>query len=499
MKNCLAILICLFCTPALAQVLPDTVTQYDTITVTAPYMANTLTLIDTSFDAGQDLVGGRIVTNDIWHTQFATAAMVNDKDTWYCFTAGSNSGAGVTIIKDSLGNSPNNLTGSFTELLGSPDLNAGHVLAMDIVKDTVDGKWYCFGATEDQFLYRMSFGTSLASNTPAIRKILLKRSYYPVQLSIVKTSDGKWVGFLTTFNGWQFDGLYRINFGTSLTNIPTFTKMPEVTKQRPSYAFALYQEAGKQYLLSTTITGGLQLYDFGSSYADTCTIKDLGIHSECAGVSGMVVSAACGKVVVQVYGATRLDFGSSITNTPVISVSAADNASWSTQTTYTYNNKQYIVLSNRGLVRAPILEYPPTTSTAYNSNTVQHVFTNTGIHDVTLLANMAGRGTTEVFCKEVYVKEAPLPNGVHELANAQNGALKLYPVPANNTLNIDIDGLQPQAYALSVIDMQGRILLQQTVNSKHSTVNITALPAGAYTLMLKGDTGIQHSRFTIVR
>ncbi|RYE26218.1 MAG: T9SS type A sorting domain-containing protein [Sphingobacteriales bacterium] len=84
----------------------------------------------------------------------------------------------------------------------------------------------------------------------------------------------------------------------------------------------------------------------------------------------------------------------------------------------------------------------------------------------------------------------------------QGGTLKVYPVPASNSLHVDINWDTEQSYTLTVADMMGRVVYseQRTVNSGQRVIDVSALPAGAYNIILKGDKGgVQHSRFTVVR
>lgn len=82
----------------------------------------------------------------------------------------------------------------------------------------------------------------------------------------------------------------------------------------------------------------------------------------------------------------------------------------------------------------------------------------------------------------------------------QGGTLQLYPVPANNTLNVTINWDAPQPYNLTIADMQGRVTMQYNSNNANQTIDVSALPAGVYNIVLKGDKGgVQHSKFSVVR
>ncbi|RYE23691.1 MAG: T9SS type A sorting domain-containing protein [Sphingobacteriales bacterium] len=79
--------------------------------------------------------------------------------------------------------------------------------------------------------------------------------------------------------------------------------------------------------------------------------------------------------------------------------------------------------------------------------------------------------------------------------------LTLYPVPASNTIYLQLKETLQQQYTISVTDVQGRQVLQQGYRGGMvQAINTSALAAGVYNLTLSGSNGsLQHSRFTIVR
>jgi len=95
------------------------------------------------------------------------------------------------------------------------------------------------------------------------------------------------------------------------------------------------------------------------------------------------------------------------------------------------------------------------------------------------------------------------PTSVQPLgANNTNGNLKLYPVPANNMLNIDLSWNNTQSSVIAIYDMTGRLWMQwqaeNTSNYKH-TVYISQLPAGNYIVKVRGESDQAVQPFVIVR
>lgn len=80
-------------------------------------------------------------------------------------------------------------------------------------------------------------------------------------------------------------------------------------------------------------------------------------------------------------------------------------------------------------------------------------------------------------------------------------ALRIYPVPANGYMNIDIKWHQQQAFTVLISDISGRIVStwneQEAVNY-HKTIPLTEVPAGNYFIKLVGDQGeYAYQRFTV--
>jgi hypothetical protein len=127
-----------------------------------------------------------------------------------------------------------------------------------------------------------------------------------------------------------------------------------------------------------------------------------------------------------------------------------------------------------------------------------HVFTYNTNNDLILSRRLyLDRSTNtylDLWTPIYYYWESFTPAGVAQLKQ-QGGKLSIYPVPAANTLNIDVSWQVKQNYTMLVADMQGRVLVY---DSNKSSLNISALPPGNYNLVLKGDKGaVLHRQFVV--
>jgi|ERR1700722_16931352 len=95
-----------------------------------------------------------------------------------------------------------------------------------------------------------------------------------------------------------------------------------------------------------------------------------------------------------------------------------------------------------------------------------------------------------------------IPNaaqGINELTNASD--VKIYPVPANNLLNVSINQLAADTRRLEVYDMMGKMVMQQKLNENTTLINlnITSLTNGNYLLRIVGDNSEHISKFSVAR
>lgn len=76
------------------------------------------------------------------------------------------------------------------------------------------------------------------------------------------------------------------------------------------------------------------------------------------------------------------------------------------------------------------------------------------------------------------------------------GVLKVYPSPATDVLNVSVLGeIAPRA-TISIVNVNGAVVKEQTVTSSLQQVNISALPKGVYMLKVNNGATVLSSKFT---
>jgi hypothetical protein len=92
------------------------------------------------------------------------------------------------------------------------------------------------------------------------------------------------------------------------------------------------------------------------------------------------------------------------------------------------------------------------------------------------------------------------PTAVANLRKS-NTQLQLYPVPANNTLHLQLTEDKQQLHTVAITDMQGKQILHETyISNTTQSIDISSLPTGVYNISLLSTKGsAQHGKFTVVR
>jgi len=100
-----------------------------------------------------------------------------------------------------------------------------------------------------------------------------------------------------------------------------------------------------------------------------------------------------------------------------------------------------------------------------------------------------GMNTPAFFCIDDFSVNI-FPDKVNTITAA---IAKTYPNPATNELNLDI--LDKSINTAAIYNLSGQCLLQTAIHSDHTTISLTNLPAGIYTLHLSNGQQVGVSKF----
>ena len=76
---------------------------------------------------------------------------------------------------------------------------------------------------------------------------------------------------------------------------------------------------------------------------------------------------------------------------------------------------------------------------------------------------------------------------------AASAALSLFPNPATNVLNVQFND---QIESIAVVALDGKVIINETVNNTAKAINVAELPAGSYLCEVRfADGSIARERF----
>jgi hypothetical protein len=167
--------------------------------------------------------------------------------------------------------------------------------------------------------------------------------------------------------------------------------------------------------------------------------------------------------------------------------------------TYDTSHNQISALTRTWQFTAPV-HFAQRTRTKYTYNNDHQV--TTYLYDT--FEDTTGRWYP-VYNYRYYYKAPPPPpvgpSGINTINN-QPGSVKLYPSPANNMLNVDLNWQQEQGAVATIYDMQGKLYIQWQIETSlfsHSTIPVNQLPAGTYLLRISGHEQHLVEKFSVVR
>ncbi len=101
-------------------------------------------------------------------------------------------------------------------------------------------------------------------------------------------------------------------------------------------------------------------------------------------------------------------------------------------------------------------------------------------------------------CSQTYGRQLRMGNvlAVDENNTTVENSLNLYPNPSTDILNIQLSQTVNESLQLQVVDVNGKICVQQTFNGQYTQIATASLPAGVYILQLSGRDNNSFSTIT---
>ena len=117
-----------------------------------------------------------------------------------------------------------------------------------------------------------------------------------------------------------------------------------------------------------------------------------------------------------------------------------------------------------------------------------------------------GSPTTYALSNIRYLNFTELTTGVLQTDKAESSNIMLYPNPVNNQLQISYETLGAGNVQVEIVDLQGKVLLQQTISSQNlptgqaggtnqAIIPVSQLAKGLYLCRLQSNNKIENIKF----
>ena len=96
-----------------------------------------------------------------------------------------------------------------------------------------------------------------------------------------------------------------------------------------------------------------------------------------------------------------------------------------------------------------------------------------------------------------FIINAQEANGIHDYSLSD--ALKIYPNPATETLNVEIEQAYSDKASIQIFNLLGKSVYSSTLNSTdRNRINIQSLPSGIYFVRVDNGNGVATKKFEVI-
>lgn len=376
-----------------------------------------------------DQVAGSFTPTSFFADRSVFASTNYDNGTWYTFI---NAHPANKMYRLTYSGSPN---GAYTVSTVGTYGNSGMLEGLDIVKDPATGNWYGAAANGSEF-FVLSFGNSLANTPTAVRHDFSSVNMsWPHQVGLAKYGSD-WIAFI----GDRNSSIKRADFGTSLSNTPVATTIPNVGSVAEPCNFAIHKENGNWYMLvASLVNSTITRYDFGTNIANNAPTGTLlpnpgGILKL---IRSICIVSNCNQLIALALNEdkelVKLDFNNSIKNTPTASKISTGIDKQNSLNTYFVDSVMYgniVSFGSLSFSQCKLITFPVGSGTTYYNDTFNHSFSTGGNKNLTLYINQGSHMGSEAFCKSINITPGKV---LRDTATCEGQALVLDASAANAT------------------------------------------------------------------
>ena len=369
---------------------------------------------------------GGMLTNPIYMT------LVEDGNDHFSFV--SNQGYPGFITRNYHGNSFRNNPSASVNMLQAGEIDHS-VEAIQIKKDA-NGNWYGF-LNNNTTITRLNFGTSLW-NIPTTTDLGPFPNIGVAHGSAIIKEGTIWLGFFDSSP--TANKLSRLNFGTSLANIPTYEDLGDVGGFSWPCQLAVVTENGLNYMLVINyLPGSLSRVSFGSSLLNTPTGVNLGNGGAILSSTGLTALNDCQTSVgyyteylpVPNAAIGKLSFPNGIAGT-FTATNLGNTGGFGRPSSFSQvfrqNDSLYAYVTNRDSYSLTRLAFPPCNNATPISSTLftppPVTYNLAGTYNIRLVVD-EGLLTETSACRPIVVMDPPIINLGNDMAICEGYSVTL--------------------------------------------------------------------------
>lgn len=360
-----------------------------------------------------------------------TALVKDQNEDYYAFTTNHTNG---TLTRMFIGKNLLNIPvatnlGNFSGIIPS------HTQGIQVKYS--NGVWFGFivgGLSGESKLVRLEFGNSL-SNVPTATDLgNIGNLAYPIDLYLFENQN-TWVGFTVNYNS---NTITRFDFHNGLNNPPSGVNLGNIGNlSQPCGIMPVNSDSNWYFFISNFNTHSVTRLDFGSNLTQSPTGQNFNNLAGLTYPFDLSIVRDCGKhfgfLVNRYGGAVRLDFTFGIEHDPeVTNLGAIGGLSGphGISDVYREGDTIYMYIANSANSTVSRLYYPTCNAsslfTSMQRNPPQFVYRWEGNFNIQLVLNK-GMTNEKAFCKNIVVLSAPKTNLGTDTAFCEGQNLILYP------------------------------------------------------------------------
>lgn len=135
-------------------------------------------------------------------------------------------------------------------------------------------------------------------------------------------------------------------------------------------------------------------------------------------------------------------------------------------------------------------DYPGLTNATWKENTINFTVGTDGYYYIGFYCYSAAQ-MFNLYIDDIEITE----DGINNVLQEKTEIFSIYPNPANDIIYLKTNAADASDFVVEICDMQGKIIIETTMNGCDKSLNIEMLETGIYFINIRGENAIKNYRF----